>query len=101
MPVPLKSDFLSIPVLEAMGHGVPVLCSDAGSLPEVAGDAALIFRSGDLEDLMVKMGRLAADETLRKQLAARGAGRVAQFSWEKCATGMMEVFQRVSEEGAQ
>ncbi len=94
--IPSRFEGFGFPVLEAMGYGVPVLCSDAGSLPEVAGDAALMFKSGDAEDLAGKLRQMASDGALRKQLMERGASRLAQFSWDKCAAGMMDAFGRAA-----
>ena len=90
--LPSRFEGFGFPVLEAMGYGVPVLCSDAGSLPEVAGEAALLFPSGDAGALAANLRRLAADPALRTQLIERGRDRLPQFSWEKCARGMMAAF---------
>lgn len=93
--LPSRFEGFGFPVLEAMDRDVPVLCSDAGSLPEVAGGGALLFRSGDVGDLCAKMRQLAADPDLREQLAKKGHDRSRRFSWEACATGMLEAFERV------
>lgn len=61
--------------IEAMARGIPVVVSDAGALPEVGGDAAVTFRSGDPMGLADAVGRLLADETLRRSLAERGRER--------------------------
>ena len=91
--IPSRSEGFGFPVLEAMEHGVPVICSDAGSLPEVAGDAARIFASGDAMALAEEMKRLAADPSLRRELVERGRGQYRRFSWERCAREMMAIFQ--------
>lgn len=91
--LPSRFEGFGFPVLEAMGHGVPVLCSDAGSLPEVAGEAALLFPSGDAGSLAANLRQLASDPALRTRLIERGRNRLPQFSWEKCACGMMEAFE--------
>lgn len=93
--LPSRFEGFGFPVLEAMDRGVPVLCSDAGSLPEVAGGGALLFRSGDAEDLCTKLQQLAADSDLRERLAREGRDRSRRFSWEACATGMLEAFEGV------
>ena len=87
--LPSRFEGFGFPVLEAMGYGVPVLCSDAGSLPEVAGEAALIFKSGDSSDLCAKLRCLAMDAGLRAGLIARGHGQRAKFTWDQCARGMV------------
>lgn len=93
--LPSRFEGFGFPVLEAMDRGVPVLCSDAGSLPEVAGGGALLFRSEDVEDLCAKLRQLTADSDLRKRLARDGCNRSHRFSWEACATGMLRIFERV------
>ena len=92
--LPSRFEGFGFPVLEAMGHGVPVVCSDAGSLPEVAGDAALTFRSGDAAELAARLRRVATEPELRVRLVERGAERRGRFSWEACATGMRDAFER-------
>lgn len=80
------------PVLEAMKFSVPLICSDAGSLPEVAGDAALIFKSGDEVALCCSMKRLIGDEDLRQTLVERGKCRLKQFDWNKTYLQMNQIF---------
>lgn len=83
-----------LPVLEAMDRGVPVACSDASSLPEVAGDAALLFDPLDVAQLTEAIERLLGDGALREQLIARGAQRVKQFTWERTARGAIDSYAR-------
>lgn len=78
------------PVLEAMEMGTPVLCSDAGALPEVARDAALIFQRGDVSMLQQKMILLALDQALRERLRVAGKSRPAFFTWQRCGREMLE-----------
>jgi glycosyltransferase involved in cell wall biosynthesis len=74
-----------LPPLEAMMCAAPVICSNATSLPEVVGDAALCVEPDDVDAAAAAMCRLANDETLRSDLSARGVERAAQFSWDRCA----------------
>jgi glycosyltransferase involved in cell wall biosynthesis len=74
-----------LPVLEAMARGVPVACSDRSSLPEVAGDAALLFDPEDPAAIRSALERLLADGDERARLAARGRAQAARFSWERTA----------------
>jgi glycosyltransferase involved in cell wall biosynthesis len=74
-----------LPVLEAMARGVPVACSDRSSLPEVAGDAALLFDPEDATAIRSALERLLGDDDERARLAARGRARAARFSWERTA----------------
>ncbi len=74
-----------LPVLEAMARGVPVACSNASSLPEVAGDAALLFSPGNVQEVAGAVSRLFEDEDLREDLRARGLARAATFTWARTA----------------
>jgi len=80
-----------IPVLEAGACGVPVITSNTSSLPEVAGDAALLVDPHDVEAIAEAMYRLVTDEALRTELARRGLENVQRFSWEKCARETLAV----------
>ena len=68
-----------IPVLEAMARGVPVLCSDRTSLPEVAGDAALLFDPRRPEEMVAAIARLEGDPALRRDLSERARANAARF----------------------
>jgi glycosyltransferase involved in cell wall biosynthesis len=83
-----------LPVLEAMARGVPVTCSDASSLPEVAGEAALLFDPRDESAIAAALERLLSDRELREQLRARGLARVAEFTWERTARLTLESYRR-------
>jgi len=83
-----------LPVLEAMARGVPVACSDASSLPEVAGDAALLFDPHDARAIAAAVERLLGDRGEAERLAARGLERARQFSWERTARATLEVYRR-------
>jgi glycosyltransferase involved in cell wall biosynthesis len=80
-----------IPVLEAGACGVPVITSNTSSLPEVAGDAALLVDPHDVDAIAAAMHRLVTDEALRAELARRGLANVQRFSWEKCARETLAV----------
>lgn len=91
--LPSRFEGFGFPVLEAMEAGAPVVCSDAGSLPEVAGNAALLFPSGDANALADCMERLRSEPGLRDGLRERGKLRCRHFSWEACGQGMLDVFR--------
>ena len=84
-----------MPVLEAMARGVPLVCSDATSLPEVAGDAALLFDPHDTAALAAALRRVLEDPALADDLRVRGLARAAEFTWDACATGVLAVYERV------
>lgn len=82
-----------MPILEAMAAGTPVVVSDASSLPEVAGGAALVCPAGDARAWRDSLGRLA-DHGLRDQLCRLGRQRVAEFSWRRTAGVVMDSLRR-------
>jgi len=84
-----------IPVLEAGACGVPVITSNTSSLPEVAGDAALLVDPHDVDAIAEAMYRLVTDDALRDELARRGLANVQRFSWEKCARETLAVLLEV------
>jgi glycosyltransferase involved in cell wall biosynthesis len=89
---PSLSEGFGLPVLEAMARGVPVVCSNTGALPEVAGDAALLHDPLDVAGLAQSMRRLWSDEALHAEYARRGRRRAAEFSWQRAATETWGVY---------
>jgi glycosyltransferase involved in cell wall biosynthesis len=83
-----------IPILEAMRRGVPVACSRASSLPEVAGEAARYFDPLSVPDIGDALIGLLADPALGADLATRGREREASFTWEATAQGTLESYAR-------
>ena len=84
------------PPLEAMGAGTPVVASDAGSLPEALGDAALLVDPRDDEALAGALGRVLDDDDLRRDLVARGLERVTRYPWDACCDAMIELYRSVA-----
>jgi glycosyltransferase involved in cell wall biosynthesis len=68
-----------------MACGCPVIASDAASLPEVCGEAALYCDPRSPRDIAEKITRLLGDEGLRDELRRRGRERAASFTWDRCA----------------
>ncbi len=85
-----------LPVLEAMACGTPVICSDATSLPEVAGDAALRVSPSDAEGWAEAMYRALTDAHLREELRARGLERARAFTWERTAEETVRVYRTMT-----
>lgn len=79
---PSLDEGFGMPVLDAMAHGVPVIASNRSALPEVMGDAGLLVDPLDSAALAGGLKRLSTDEPLRRDLAARGLRRAADFTWE-------------------
>ncbi len=74
-----------IPIIEAMSCGVPVICSGISSMPEVAGESALLVDPIDIKDIAHKMKDLATDSDLRTKLQGLGYENIKRFSWDKTA----------------
>ena len=85
-----------IPVLEAQACGAPVLSSNTSSLPEVAGDSALLVDPLDTAAIAAGLARLVTDPELRNSLRTAGFANAAQFSWDRCARETLSVLERVS-----
>lgn len=85
-----------LPPLEAMSMGCPVVSSNAGPMPEVAGGAAYFFDPSDVEAIRSAMERVAFDTGEREALIAKGLERSKQFSWERCAQETAEVYRRLA-----
>jgi alpha-1,3-rhamnosyl/mannosyltransferase len=86
-----------LPVLEAMARGAPVICSEASSLPETAGDAALYVRPDDAEGLAHCIDRLVRDTDLAGGLRKKGLERAASFTWDRTAVETLRLFRRVAD----
>lgn len=83
------------PVLEAMACGIPVVTSNTSSLPEIAGDAALLVDPYNVEELTTAIVRTLIDDTLRHDLTNRGIERASQFSWRASAERLHTTYMQV------
>jgi alpha-1,3-rhamnosyl/mannosyltransferase len=95
---PSEYEGFGLPVLEAMACGTPVVCSNRSSLPEVAGDAALLCDPYDIKALARTIEQALTDGDLRATLQQRSLARAAQFSWEQTAQSTKDVYKRVMSE---
>jgi len=85
-----------LPPLEAMACGTPVLTSNASSLPEVVGEAALTVPPEDIDAIAAGMARLAKDDALRDRLRTAGPARAAGFTWRRCAEAVLETYRKLT-----
>jgi glycosyltransferase involved in cell wall biosynthesis len=85
-----------LPVLDALGAGVPVLTSDRGSLPEIAADCAVIVHPESVEDIRRGLTALLTNPELRAELARKGQERASRYSWVRTAELIVGVLQGVA-----
>jgi glycosyltransferase involved in cell wall biosynthesis len=90
---PSTFEGFGMPVLEAMGAGIPVACSDIPPLREVAGEAALFFDPTDDDAMAAALERITSDETLRGELEKSGPLRARGYSWDRTAELTLKVVE--------
>ena len=88
--------FPAVP-LEAMASGIPVITSNRGGLSEVVGDAAIQVSPTDIEGLADAMARVLTQEQLRNSMIQKGLDRISLFSWDRCATEHLKVYEEVAQ----
>lgn len=91
---PSRYEGFGLPPLEAMACGAPVVVSDASSLPEVVGPAALRVAPDDVVGWAAALGRLLGDASLRAEMAAQGLIQAARFSYRRVAEQTIDVIER-------
>ena len=82
-----------LPALEAMACGIPLITSNTSSLPEVAGDAALLVDPLSEEELRSAIIKVVSDPTLRQKMSGKGLDQAKQFSWEQVARDTLKVYE--------
>lgn len=96
LAMPSLYEGFGFPVLEAMACGTPVVTSNVSSLPEVAGDAALLVDPHDTDALADALTRLLTNDDLRAELRQRGLQRAHQFTWQRTAQQTLAVLEKVA-----
>ena len=91
---PSLAEGFGLPVLDALVRGTPTACSNASSLPEVAGDAVLYFDPMDVGEMTRAIERLLADAALRERLRRAGPERARMFTWERTAQATLASYDR-------
>ena len=97
--LPSFSEGFGLPVVEAMACGLPVAASDRSSLPEVMGDAGLLFDPTQPEEMSAAIRRLMSDAELRRSSRQRGLERASYYTWERGADELMAVLREVAGKG--
>ena len=92
---PSFSEGFGIPPLEAMACGAPVITSNTSSLPEIAGDAALLVDPQDVKALGHAITHLLENEQLREELRQKGYQRAQLYTWSASASKMLSVYQKL------
>lgn len=93
--LPSLYEGFGLPVVEAFACGTPVIASNVASLPEVAGDAAILVNPTNIEGLAQALERVCTDAGLRQAMRQAGLARAAQFSWRTCAEQTRQVYRQV------
>jgi glycosyltransferase involved in cell wall biosynthesis len=94
--VPSRYEGFGFPVLEAMAAGTPVISSHAASLPEVVGDAGILFDPERPDELQETIERVLGSDTLRASLRERGRQRAKEFTWQRCAERTLAVYRSIT-----
>ena len=94
---PSLDEGFGFPLLDAMSAGLPIVASTAGSIPEVAGDAALLADADDLDGLAAALLTALGDEAERERMVAAGTRRLTELSWRSTADQLIGLYRELAE----
>jgi glycosyltransferase involved in cell wall biosynthesis len=92
---PTLYEGFGLPILEAMASGTPVITSNVSSMPEIAGDAAIVVNPASEEEIKKSIKKVLDDKEMQKELVTKGLKRAKEFTWEKAANETMKVYQKL------
>jgi glycosyltransferase involved in cell wall biosynthesis len=93
--LPSLFEGFGLPVIEAMACGTPVITSNTSSLPEIAGDAAVLINPYDTAEISQAIIKVISDKTLQNEMRAKGLINAKRFSWSASARELLSVFEQV------
>ncbi|MEO0091183.1 MAG: glycosyltransferase family 1 protein [candidate division WOR-3 bacterium] len=93
--LPSLYEGFGLPVIEAMACGVPVITSNVSSLPEIAGNAAILVNPYDVNEIAQAIKNVLSNRQLQQEMREKGIENAKRFSWEKSAISLLEVFEQV------
>jgi glycosyltransferase involved in cell wall biosynthesis len=88
-----------MPMIEAMACAVPTIAANGSCLPEISGGALLYFDPHSEEEMTARMEQALENDSLRRELSAKGKARAQQFGWRRCAEETLAVLASVAREG--
>ena len=88
-----------LPILEAQACGCPVITSNVSSMPEVAGESAILVDPYNVEEIASAIHKVSLDKNLRDNLIQKGFENCKRFSWQRCAEETLKVYEEVYNEG--
>ena len=95
MIYPSLYEGFGLPILEAFKNSCPVVCSDINAFKEVGGEAVEYFNPKDTDDMFFQLKKVLNSVSLRKKMIENGSNRLKLFSWEKCATETMQIYNEI------
>lgn len=92
---PSRYEGFGLQIIEAMAHGLPVICTDGGSQPEVAGEAARVVKAGDNREMASAITEILTSPQRMERMKSDGLVRAKKFSWDACALKTADVYRQV------